>query len=65
MGYLTVNARKSPASLQFASELWIFVVLTVVLLALTFGAWLCLDLPKEKRWWRRGRARVTCADEKV
>ena len=65
MGYLTVNTAKSPASIRFAPELWMFAVLTVVLLLLTFGGWLCLDLPKERRWWRRTRARVEAADEKV
>lgn len=65
MGYLTVNSGKSPASLQFASEMWIFLVLTVVFLALTFGAWLCLDFSKGRWWWRRRETQFTAADEKV
>lgn len=65
MGYLAVKSSKSPASLRFASESWGFVVLTVILLLLTLGGWLCLDLPKEKRWWRRKRERVETGDEKV
>jgi hypothetical protein len=64
MGYLKVNSRKSPASLQFASEMWIFAVLTILLLAMTFAGWLYLDAPKEGRWWRRKR-RLQAADEKV
>jgi hypothetical protein len=65
MGYLTVNSRKSPVSLRFASEMWIFVVLTVLLLAITFGGWLCFDAPKEGRWWRRRQRQGQAADEKV
>jgi hypothetical protein len=65
MGYLTVNSKASPASLKFASEIWIFVVLTVLLLALTFGAWLLLDGSGKEMWWRRHQPRVPMADEKV
>jgi hypothetical protein len=66
MGYLTVNSTKNRASLRFASELWIFVILTVILLLLTLAGWLCFDMPKEKRrWWRRKCAHLKAADEKV
>ncbi|KAF1839682.1 hypothetical protein BDW02DRAFT_563735 [Decorospora gaudefroyi] len=64
MGYLTVNSKKSPASLRFAPEMWLFLVLTVLLLTMTFGAWLCLDAPKERQWWRRWRRHAQAADEK-
>lgn len=65
MGYLTVNSKASPASLNFASEMWIFVVLTVILLAITFGGWLYLDNARERKWWRRGQPQIQAADEKV
>lgn len=65
MGYLTVKSKKGTATLIFASELWIFAVLTVILLLLTFCGWLCLDLPKEKRWWRTQAHRTQTVDQKV
>ncbi|KAH7378819.1 hypothetical protein BKA66DRAFT_466691 [Pyrenochaeta sp. MPI-SDFR-AT-0127] len=65
MGYITVNSKVSPASLNFSSEMWIFVVLTVLLLTITFGGWLCLGTPKERRWWRRAQRQNQAADEKV
>jgi heme/copper-type cytochrome/quinol oxidase subunit 3 len=65
MGYLTINKAKSSASLRFASEMWIFLILTVILFLLTFAGWLCLDLPKERRWRHRTRAPIEAADEKV
>jgi hypothetical protein len=65
MGYLTVNSKASPASLTFASEMWIFLVLTLLLLTLTFGGWLLLDGIGKKGWWRRRQDRVDSADEKV
>ncbi|CAO2656258.1 Nn.00g050610.m01.CDS01 [Neocucurbitaria sp. VM-36] len=65
MGYLNVNSKTSPASLNFASELWIFVVLTVLLLSITFGGWLCLDTSREGRWWRRRGRQNQAVGEKV
>ncbi|KAF2129906.1 hypothetical protein P153DRAFT_385138 [Dothidotthia symphoricarpi CBS 119687] len=62
MGYLTINSNAMPASLNFASEMWIFVIFTVILLVVTFGVWLLLDCSKGNRWWRRGLRQV---DEKV
>lgn len=70
MGYLRINSGKRPASLNFASELWIFAILTFILFAITFGLWWYLDsAPASPRarvlaWWRRLR-RQKSADEKV
>jgi len=55
MGYLTVNSKASPVSLNFAAEMWIFVVLTFLFLAVTFGAWVLLDRPRKILWWRKQR----------
>jgi len=55
MGYLTVNTKASPVSLNFAAEMWIFVVLTFLFLAVTLGAWVLLDRPRKILWWRKQR----------
>jgi len=54
MGYLKVNGRKRPASLNFASEMWIWAILTILLFAITFAVWLFLDTQNSSgKWWRR------------
>jgi Mg2+ and Co2+ transporter CorA len=70
MGYLKVNSAKRPASLNFASELWIFAILTLVLFAITFGLWWYFDstsrsLKLSRRLWWRGLHRRKSAEEKV
>lgn len=65
MGYLNVNSKSSPVSLNFASEMWIFVVLTVLLLSLTIGGWLCLDTSREGRWWRKRGCQNQAGGEKA
>jgi hypothetical protein len=65
MGYVTVNVRSVPFSLRGAAELWVFLILTAILLIITFGAWLFLDMSKERMWWRRSSRRPRTDDEKV
>ncbi|KAF2730345.1 hypothetical protein EJ04DRAFT_567846 [Polyplosphaeria fusca] len=69
MGYLKVNSTKHPASLNFASEMWIFAFLTLVLFAITFALWWYLDTATamgsiRTKWWRR-QPREKLANEKV
>jgi hypothetical protein len=45
MGYITIQN----SSLHFKPEMWIFFVLSVSLLVLTFGLWLGLDKRRQRR----------------
>lgn len=66
MGYLKVNENKRPAALNFASEMWIWAILTVLLFAITFGVWLFLDTKPsvDRPWWhRKPRRRLTPVEE--
>jgi branched-subunit amino acid ABC-type transport system permease component len=49
MGYISVTSLNHPPSLHFAGELWIFAILTVVLLAITICLWLYLDHRRKGR----------------
>jgi hypothetical protein len=48
MGYISVNASHSPPSVVFKSEMWIFFVLTIVVLVVTGALWLYLDSRRKK-----------------
>ena len=39
MDYIEIRENNSLPSIHFRSEMWIFLVLTVILLLFTFGAW--------------------------
>lgn len=49
MGYITINREAHSVTLHLASELWIFLGLTIILLVLTVGWWLFLDWRRKKR----------------
>lgn len=53
MGYITIHNGNNRIALHFASEMWIFGILTVVLLTLVIGLWLFLE------WRRQKRARLS------
>ena len=67
MGYLKVNENKRPAALKFASEMWIWAILTILLFAITFGVWLFLDTEPSvgRPWWRRKARRGLTVDTPV
>ncbi|OJD40786.1 magnesium transport protein transmembrane region [Diplodia corticola] len=65
MGYVSLNRDKNPESLQFASEFWIFVVLTVILLVATIGAWLLLEHRRAKRRAHDDEEVGTSSQEKI
>ena len=67
MGYLKVNEDKRPASLNFASEMWIWAILTVLLFAITFTVWLFVDTSHSSGgWWRScSRQRIEADEEKA
>ena len=49
MGYITIRNGNNRIALHFASEMWIFGILTVILLALVIGLWLFLEWRRQKR----------------
>lgn len=49
MGYITIHNGNNHMALHFASEMWIFGILTVILLALVIGLWLFLEWRRRKR----------------
>ncbi|OCK96132.1 uncharacterized protein K441DRAFT_676051 [Cenococcum geophilum 1.58] len=53
MGYITIHNGSNRIALHFASEMWIFGILTVVLLTLVIGLWAFLE------WRRQKRARLS------
>jgi hypothetical protein len=53
MGYITVSERGAHVSLHFAGEIWIFAVLTLILLIITGGSWGFWE------WRRLRRQRLT------
>ena len=53
MGYITIHNGNNRIALHFASEMWIFGILTAILFALVIGLWLFLE------WRRRIRARLS------
>ncbi len=57
MGYLDVRYAPHSISLHFAGEMWIFCVLTVLLLGLTVGSWLWVERRRRQRdsLWSRSR----------
>lgn len=55
MGYITVNSSRSPPSLHFAAEMWIFVVLTILLFGVTIAMWQYWNSISGLWRWRRER----------
>lgn len=49
MGYVTIDRDKHPVALHLASELWIFLGLTIILLVVTVGWWLFLDWKRKRK----------------
>jgi hypothetical protein len=58
MGYIGLHYTHHRVSLHFASEMWIFGVLTILLLAVTIGSWLWLDM--RQRRGRRSANQLDC-----
>ncbi|KIW11260.1 hypothetical protein PV08_10560 [Exophiala spinifera] len=49
MGYLDIRYGQHTISLHFAGEMWIFGILTVILLGVTIGSWLWLERRRRQR----------------
>jgi hypothetical protein len=65
MGFIKVNTSHAPPSLVFASELWIFAILTVILLAITLSIWLLWDSRNRPRWKKNGNQAEAVGSEKA
>lgn len=49
MGYISLGHGKSHVSVIFEGEMWIFGIMTLLLLVVTWGTWLWLELRARKR----------------
>jgi len=49
MGYIDLGPSHNPASLHFHSEMWIFGIMTLLLLLVTLGSWLWLEVRARRR----------------